>query len=75
MAKEFMKYLGVMLDDRMAFGQHLEYVGEKVGAVSRALHRITPNLRGPSEKRRLLYMNVVLSVILYAAGVEGHHFL
>jgi len=42
-----------------------------VGAVARALHRITPNLRGLSERRRKLYANVVLSVVLYAAPIWG----
>jgi len=49
-AKPTMKYLGVILDGRLSFRHHLEHLKGKVGAVSRALSRIMPNLRGPREK-------------------------
>lgn len=68
-AKGSMKYLRVILDDRLTFGPYLDYVESKVAAVSRSLYRITPNLRGPREGRRRLYGSVVLSVILYASPV------
>lgn len=68
-AKRTMRYLGVILDDKLTFGPHLEYVESKVTAVSRSLYRITPNLRGPRESRRRLYGGMILSVILYAAPV------
>jgi len=64
-----MKYLGVILDARMNFRDHLDYVEQKVGSVARALGRLMPNLRGPSERRRRLYANVVLSIVLYAAPI------
>lgn len=64
-----MKYLGVMLDSRMSFRDHLEYVGRKVGVVTRALGRLMPNFRGPGERKRRLYADVVRSVILYTASV------
>lgn len=66
-ARPYMKYLGVIIDERLSFRQHLESLEKRVGSVARALSRITPNLRGPCEKRRKLYSNVILSVILYAA--------
>lgn len=67
--KKTMRYLGVILDNNLRFGQHLDHLENKVAAVSRALYRITPNLRGPRERRRRLYGNVILSVILYAAPI------
>lgn len=67
--KRSMRYLGVILDDRLSFGVHLDYVEGKVASVSRVLCRVTPNLRGPRESRRRLYGGVVLSVILYAAPI------
>lgn len=69
LAGSTMKYLGMVLDNRLTFRPHLEATEKKVGAVSRALCRITPNLRGPREVRRRLYANVILSVALYAAPV------
>lgn len=65
----FMKYLGVMLDSRLNFREHFSYVAVKAQKVSRALGRLMPNLRGPDEKKRRLYSNVLNSVILYAAPV------
>lgn len=67
--KKTMRYLGVILDNKLKFGQHLDHLEKKVATVSRALCRITPNLRGPRENRRRLYGNVILSVILYAAPI------
>lgn len=71
MAGKRMKYLGVILDDRMSFSPHLEYIENKVGTVTRTLHRIIPNLRGPGEGRRRLYANIIFSVALYAAPIWG----
>lgn len=65
--KKSMRYLGVILDNKLSFGMHLDYVEKKVASISRALCRITLNLRGPRESRKKLYGGVILSVILYAA--------
>lgn len=64
-----MKYLGVMLDSRMTFRTHFEYIEGKMSKVSRALGRLMPNLRGPGEVKRRLYANVILSIVLYAAPI------
>jgi len=64
-----MKYLGVIVDRRLTFKDHFEYMAEKANRVSRNLCRILPNLRGPRETKRKLFANVVNSVILYAAPV------
>lgn len=58
-----------MIDEKLTFRQHLAHIEGKVNAVTRALYRITPNLRGPSESRRRLYANVVQSVIQYGAPI------
>lgn len=64
-----MKYLGVMLDHRLSFGAHFAYVGDKIASVSRGLCGVMPNLRGPDERKRRLYANVLESVALYGAPV------
>ncbi|EFN70484.1 hypothetical protein EAG_06200, partial [Camponotus floridanus] len=56
-------------DERLNFTEHFTQVSAKAGRVTGALCRIMPNLRGPGEAKRRLYVNVVLSVILYAAPV------
>jgi len=67
-AKRSFKYLGVMIDDKMNYKEHIEYVRLKTQKM-RALGRIMPNLRGPEEHKRRLYANVIASVVLYAAPV------
>lgn len=65
------KYLGVLIDIHWSFSDHFRYAEEKANKVVRALNRLMPNLRGPDERRRQLFANVVLSVILYGAPVWG----
>lgn len=71
-SEKTMKYLGVIMDGKLSFVEHMEYVSEKVTKVTRALWRLMPNLHGPTEKRRRLYANVLSSIILYAAPVWAH---
>lgn len=65
------RYLGVMVDINWSFSDHFRYVLDKTERVVRALNRLMPNLRGPDERRRRLYMNVAMSVMLYGAPVWG----
>lgn len=64
-----LKYLGIILDSRLTFAPHFQYVKDKVGRVMGALGRFMPNLRGPSESKRKLFYNVLLSIVLYGAPV------
>lgn len=64
-----LKYLGVHLDSRLTFADHLAHVEEKASAMARALSRLMPNLRGPSEVKRRLYAKTVESATLYGAPV------
>lgn len=63
------KYLGVIIDVNWSFFDHFRYIEEKATRVVRALNRLMPNLKGPDERRRRLFANVVLSVVLYGAPV------
>ncbi|XP_025155947.1 uncharacterized protein LOC112588879 [Harpegnathos saltator] len=63
------KSLGVILDRGLTFKRHLCYVEEKADRVLRALWRLLPNLKGPGEAKRRLYVNIIHSVMLYAAPV------
>lgn len=44
-SKRSLKYLGVMLDDRLSFKRHIEYCSEKAS-------RMMPNIGGPKQERR-----------------------
>lgn len=67
--KDTLKYLGVILDEKLSFRQHLVYVEGKAIRVAKALSRLMPNLRGAGERKRKLYAGVVMAVVLYAAPV------
>lgn len=63
------KYLGLILDGDWKFAEHFLYVEQKVSKVIRALSGILPNLRGPSEKKRMLYAHTIASIINYGAPI------
>lgn len=67
-----LKYLGVLFDRRVTFKTHLET--NKARGVMRALGRLIPNMRGPGEHKRRLYMMTTLSVVLYASPVWAESF-
>ncbi|XP_068150177.1 uncharacterized protein [Drosophila tropicalis] len=68
-SKRAIKYLGVMLDTRLCFREHLEYTCQKALSSARALARTMLNTRGPKQERRLLLTSVTKSISLYAAPV------
>lgn len=68
-SKDAIKYLGVMIDNRLNFRAHIEYARNKAAAVQGALSRILPNIGGPKYGRRILLSRVVSSILLYAAPV------
>lgn len=63
------KYLGVMIDNRLSFKEHVSYAGAKAAGIQSSLARMLPNIGGPKPARRRLLSTVVNSVILYASPV------
>jgi len=67
--RDSLRYLGVILDKRLAFAAHVNTVAGKAARSAAALARLMPNIGGPVQwKRRLLGM-VVESQLLYATPV------
>uniref|UniRef100_A0A2M4CS98 Putative retrovirus-related pol polyprotein from type-1 retrotransposable element n=1 Tax=Anopheles darlingi TaxID=43151 RepID=A0A2M4CS98_ANODA len=64
-----LKYLGVMLDDRLNFNSHVDFVCEKAARTINALSRILPNSYGPRSSIRRLYANVSTSILRYGGSV------
>lgn len=54
--KRTMKYLGIYLDQDLKFKEHVDYIEEKSMRISQKLGRLMPNLRGPMEKKRKLFV-------------------
>jgi len=64
-----LRYLGVQIDRRTAFSEHVQIASSRALATSTVLGRLMPNIGGPEESKRTLLTSVVLSKILYAAPV------
>lgn len=64
-----LKYLGLYLDGRWTFEEHLERLVPRIEKVAGAMQRLLPNLGGPNEGVRRLYAGVVRSIALYGAPV------
>lgn len=71
-SKDALKYLGVMLDNRLNFKSHIKYASNKGASVQMALARMLPNIGGPKHNKRLLLTKVVSSSMLYAAPIFAH---
>lgn len=64
-----LRYLGVQIDSKLKFKEHVEIVRDKALRTARNLARIMPNIRGPKDSTRRLINSVVHSQLLYAAPV------
>lgn len=64
--KHELKYLGVVLNYKLTFTDHVKYITGKVEATQAALMKILPNIGGPGSKRREILYTVVQSQSLYA---------
>jgi endonuclease/exonuclease/phosphatase family metal-dependent hydrolase len=64
-----LRYLGVQIDDKLRFTEHVEKAASKATAIAEDLARLMPNTGGPKHKRRKLYSEVVHSVLLYGAPI------
>lgn len=63
------KYLGVWVDSRLSFGQHIKECTAKANKLTTAVARLMPNMANlTTNKRRLLY-GVTQSVMTYAAPI------
>ncbi|KAH8345362.1 hypothetical protein KR059_002276, partial [Drosophila kikkawai] len=66
------KYLGVMIDTRLSFREHLTYASSKAATTVRALSRIMLNHHGPRQASKLLLATAARATMLYAAPVWSH---
>nr|XP_012231370.1 PREDICTED: uncharacterized protein LOC105677372 [Linepithema humile] len=58
-----------MINGGWSFVPHFKYIIPKAEKVFGALSNILPNLKGPEEKVKILYSNVIHSVLLYGAPI------
>ncbi|KAH8346273.1 hypothetical protein KR084_004736, partial [Drosophila pseudotakahashii] len=62
-SKRAIKYLGVMLDTRLTYKEHLQEKHKKARGVTAALSRMMLNHRGPKSSSRRLLFKVAKSTI------------
>lgn len=70
-SKRQVKYLGVMIDDRLNFNSHVDYVCAKAAKAQNAIARIMPNKAGPRSSVRRLIAGVVTSILRYGCVAWG----
>ncbi|GFS60027.1 uncharacterized protein TNCV_3455931 [Trichonephila clavipes] len=67
-----MKYLGVLLDTKFSWKQHLSYISEKCDKLQRGLNRIARNTFGINfNVHSLIYKQGIEPFILYGSRVWG----
>lgn len=64
-----LRYLGVVLDEKLSFRDHLESACTKASKTVSSLSRIITNKMGPRTKKRRVLLEVVHSILLYGAEV------
>ena len=67
--KKSIKYVGVQLDRRLSFGEHLQIVTAKAIQCGAALTRLMPKIGGRRKAKRRKVASMVNSKLLYAAPV------
>ena len=68
-AKKVIKYMGVMLDSKLTFGEQILRVADKAAALTMMLSRIMAYVHGLRSCKRYLLMCTADSMMFY--GAEG----
>lgn len=63
------KYLGIWLDDKLIYNEHVRQTCNKARRQVSAITRILPNMRGLGIMGRRMLAGVVTSILLYAAPI------
>lgn len=63
-----MKYLGLYLDGKWTFSDHINYIEKKTPNIARALRQIMLNMR-PGENKRKLYAYTINLIINYGVPI------
>ncbi|XP_030766619.1 uncharacterized protein LOC115890514 [Sitophilus oryzae] len=64
-----LRYLGVQIDKKLNFKEHIHAVVVKAQTTVAKLARVMPNIGSPRQEKRILLNEVVHDSILYAAPI------
>lgn len=64
-SKRSLRYLGVMIDDKLTFGSHVDYACRKASTAISALSRMMPNNSAVKGSKRKLLSSVATSILRY----------
>jgi hypothetical protein len=64
------KYLGVLIDQRLNFGEHVDFIVKKCSAIVGILFKLRNVL--PPSVRKIIYFSLIHSHISYACEIWGH---
>ena len=67
--KRYLKYLGVTLDTKLNYWEHISERVKKAGTTTQTLSRLMANMNGPKAKKRKLLMSVTHSILLCGAEI------
>ena len=67
--KTSVKYLGIWLDNKLSFAEHIRQACEKASRVAATLSWLMANVGGPKPSRLRLLMPVIHSILLNGAEV------
>lgn len=67
--KRFIRYLGVIIDEKRNFGEHIRMTTSKAEKRVAALSRILPNVGGPKSSKRAVLCGALHNILLYGAPV------
>ena len=68
-SKRSLKLLGVMIDDKLTFGSHVDYTCRKASMAVAALSRMMANSSAVRSSRRKVLASVTTSILRYGGPV------
>lgn len=68
-ASQSVRYLGLQIDSKLKFSEHVRLVAAKASKVAQNLAKIMPNISATKTRKRKLVESVVHSVLLYEAPI------
>lgn len=67
--KKAIRYLGIVINDRGTFGQHIEMVTTRAENTLAKIAKLMPNIGGPCSGKRAVLCSALHSIVLYGAPV------